>query len=59
MWFIRKKWLAQSANDRFLLFILASAAANHKTATDSDVLKKIAGVLKYAPDKIAAGVAER
>ena len=27
-------------NDHFLLFILASVAANHKTATESDVLKK-------------------
>ena len=61
VWFIRKKWLAQSRgalninrflkaeffcnciwfclifsffNDHFLLFILASVAANHKTATE-------------------------
>ena len=40
-------------NDHFLLFILASAAANRKTATEADVLNKI--VLKYAPDKIGAG----
>ena len=46
-------------NDHFLLFILASVAANHKTATKSHVLNKIAGVLKYAPDKIDAGVVER
>ena len=46
-------------NDHFLLFILASVAANHKTATESDVLNKIAGVLKYAHDKIGAGVGER
>ena len=39
-------------NDHFLLFVLASAAANHKTATKADVLNKI--VLKYAPDKIGA-----
>ena len=46
-------------NDHFLLFILASVAANHKTATKSYVLNKIAGVLKYAPDKIGAGVVEK
>ena len=46
-------------NDHFLLFILASVAANHKTATESDVLNKIAGVLKYAHEKIGAGVVER
>ena len=34
-------------------------AANHKTTTEADVLKKIAGVLKYAPDNIGAGVVER
>ena len=34
-------------NDHFLLFILASVAANHKTTTESDVLNKIAEVLKY------------
>ena len=45
-------------NDHFLLFILASVAANHKTAIESDVLNKIAGVLKYAHDKIGAGVGE-
>ena len=28
-------------------------------ATESDVLNKIAGVLKYAHDKIGAGVVER
>ena len=46
-------------NDHFLLFILASVAANHKTATESDLLNNIAGVLKYAHDKIGAGVVER
>ena len=46
-------------NDHFFLFILASASANHKTATDSDLLNNIAGVLKYAHDKIGAGVMER
>ena len=40
-------------NDHFLLFILASPAANHKTATEADVLNKT--LLKYAPDKIGAG----
>ena len=40
-------------NDHFLLFVLASVAANHKTATEADVLNKI--LLKYAPDKIGAG----
>ena len=29
--------------------------ANHKTATEADVLIKIAEVLKYAPGKIGAG----
>ena len=46
-------------NDCFLLFILASVSANHKTATESDLLNKTAGVLKYDPDKIDAGVVER
>ena len=45
-------------NDNFLLFILASVAANHKTATESDLLNNIAGVLKYAYEKIGAGVME-
>ena len=36
----------------FLLFVLASVVPNHKTATEADVLNKIAGILKYAPDKI-------
>ena len=40
------------------LFILASVTADHKTATESDLLNNIAGVLKYA-DKIGAGVVER
>ena len=39
----------------FLLFVLASVVANHKAATEADVLNKIAGILKYAPDKIGAG----
>ena len=46
-------------NDHFLLFVLASVLANHKTATEADVLNKIAGVLKYAPDKIGAGGHEK
>ena len=45
-------------NDHFLLFILVSVATNHKTATESDALNKIAGVLKYAHKKIGAGVVE-
>ena len=40
----------------FLLFVLASVVANHKTATEADVLNKIAGILKYAPDKIGEEV---
>ena len=36
------------------LFVLASVVANHKTAIKTDVLNKIAEVLKYAPDKIGA-----
>ena len=39
----------------FLLFALASGVGNHKAATEADVLNKIAGILKYAPDKIGAG----
>ena len=39
----------------FLLFALASVVGNHKAATEADVLNKIAGILKYAPDKIGAG----
>ena len=35
--------------------VLASVASNHKTATEADALNKIAGVLKYAPDRIGAG----
>ena len=46
-------------NDHFLLFILASVATNHKTATESDLLNNITGVLKYVHDKIGAGVVER
>ena len=48
-------------NDYFLLatVLLASVATNHKTAAESDMLNKIAGVLKYAPDKIDAGIVER
>ena len=46
-------------NDHFILFILASVAANRKAATESDVLSKTARVLKYGPEKIGAGVVER
>ena len=46
-------------HDRFLLFILASVADNHKTATESDLLNNIAGVLKYTHNKFGAGVVER
>ena len=46
-------------SDHFFLFILASVAANHKIATNSDVLNKTAGVLKYGPDKIGAVVVEK
>ena len=47
--------------NHFLSFVLvlASVAANHKTVTESDVLNKIDGVLKYAPNKTGAGVVER
>ena len=47
------------SNDHFLLFILASVAANHKIATEPELLNNIAGVLKSAHDKIGAGVVER
>ena len=46
-------------NDCFLLFILVSVAPNHKTVTESDLLNNIAGVLKYAHEKIGDGVVER
>ena len=54
-------WFFFFFNDYFLLatVLLASVATNHKTAAESDMLNKIAGVLKYAPDKIDAGVVER
>ena len=52
-------WFFHFFNDYFLLYILASVAANHKSATESDVQNKIAGVLKCAHDKISAGVVER
>ena len=42
-------------NNHILLLILASVDANHKISTESDVLSKIVGVLKYAPDKIGGG----
>ena len=38
--------------------VLASVAANHKI-TEAEVLNKIAGLLKYAPNKIGVGVVER
>ena len=46
-------------NKHFLFFILTSVAANHKTATESDLLNNIAGVWKYNHDKIGVGVVER
>ena len=46
-------------NDHFLLFVLTSVAANHKTITELDVLIKTAGALKYSLGKISAGVMER
>ena len=46
-------------NDPFLLFVPASAIANHKTTTEADVLNKIAGELKFAPNKIVAGGREK
>ena len=45
-------WFLHFFNDHCLLFVLAMVVANHKTATEADVLRKI--VLKYAPDKIVA-----
>ena len=35
--------------------VLASVVSNHQTATEADALNKTAGLLKYAPDRIAAG----
>ena len=43
----------------FLLFVLASVVANHKTATEANVLNKIAGILKYTPDKIGEEAREK
>ena len=43
----------------FLLIVLASVVANHKTTTEAEVLNKIAGILKYTPDKIGAGIVEK
>ena len=40
-------------NDHFLLFVV-TRVTKHKTVTEGDMLNKI--VLKYAPDKIGAGV---
>ena len=51
VWFI---WKNRFFNEHFLLFILASVVANHKTTTNADVLNKIAWVLKCAPGKIGA-----
>ena len=48
-------WFFSFFKNQFLLFALASVVTNHKTATEADVLNKIVGVLKYAPDKIGAG----
>ena len=39
---------------QFLLFVLATAITNRKTATEANVWNKIIGVLMYAPDKIGA-----
>ena len=49
-------WFLPFLNDHFLLFVLASVAANHKTVTETDVLNKIATLLKYICDKIDAGI---
>ena len=48
-------WILHFFNDHFLLFVLASIVDYHKNATQTDVLNKIAGVLKYDPDKIGFG----
>ena len=52
---LRFAWFFIFFNDHFLLFILARVATNHKSATESDLLNNIAGVLNYAHDKIGAG----
>ena len=52
---VKDSYVVTFFNDHFLLFVLASVVANHKTATEADVLNKIAGTLKYAPDEIGAG----
>ena len=56
-WSVKKvcKFFFIFFNNHFLLLILASVDANHKISTESDVLNKIVGVLKYAPDKIGGG----
>ena len=37
-----------------LLFVLASIVVNHKATSGADVMSKIIGALRYAPDKIGA-----
>ena len=54
-YFFKDSYVATFFNDHFLLFVVASVVANHKTATEADVLNKIAGVLKCSPDKVGAG----
>ena len=48
-------WFLHFFNYHFLLFVLTSAVANCKTATEAKVLNKIARAIKYVPDKIGAG----
>ena len=52
-------WFFLFFNGHFISFILAYVAAHYKTATESDLLNNMAGVLKYAHDKIGAGIMER
>ena len=50
-------WFFFFFNDHLFiwLFILASVAFNSKTATESDMLNNIAGVLKYVMTKLVLG----
>ena len=48
-------WFLHFFNDHDLLFVLGSIVANHKTATEADVLNKTARVLNYVPDKPGTG----
>ena len=39
----------------FVLLVPVSVTANHKTATEAELLNKIAGLLKYTPENLVLG----